>query len=542
MTPLHAGPPGTNLDETRHVPKLSERTSGVLLHPTSLPGPYGSGDLGAAARHFIDFLVAARQRWWQMLPIGPVGYGNSPYSALSAFAGNPFLICLDRLAEEGLIERSSLRDDRPDPSGPATNFPHDRVDYARSAQYRMAHLRAAFAAFSASTRGGGEARDAFEAFCEEERHWLDDFALYAAIKSAHRETSWAVWPAVARLREPVALEALRAELRDEIELHRFLQYRFNRDWRRLRAYAHERGVGLIGDLPIFVSHDSADVWQKRHLFALDENGMPTVVSGVPPDYFSATGQRWGNPLYRWRSRRRDVYDWWTARFKTTLARFDAVRLDHFIGFQRYWEIPATEPTAVRGRWMKGPGAPFFTHVKKKLGELGALPLIAEDLGCATPKVRALRDSFGLPGSRVLQFAFGIDPQASTFLPHVYPRRAVVYTGTHDNDTTVGWFNEAGGGESTRPPEQVEKERRAALGYLGAADGTNIHWDMIRMVQLSVANTAIVPMQDLLGLGSESRMNRPGQATGNWEWRFQKSDLTHELADRLGSLTRTYGRS
>ena len=519
----------------------------MLLHPTSLPGPYGSGDLGAAARHFIDFLAAAHQRWWQMLPIGPVGYGNSPYSALSAFAGNPLLICLDRLAEEGLLSRSEL--------GQPTDFPSERVDYARAAAYRTRHLRSAFAAFrSASARE----RASFEAFCAEEQHWLDDFALYAAIKSAHRETAWAVWPEGAKLRDRQALDALRHELRDDIEFNRFLQYEFNHEWQRLRAYAHERGVGLIGDLPIFVSHDSADVWQKRDLFALDERGMPKVVSGVPPDYFSTTGQRWGNPLYLWRSRQREVYAWWTARFRTALARFDAVRLDHFIGFQRYWEIPAEEPTAVRGRWMKGPGARFFEHLQKELVRasssadasprgssqplLPLLPLIAEDLGCVTPAVRKLRDRFGFPGIRILQFAFGTDPQAPTFLPHAYSRRAVVYAGTHDNDTTVGWFNEEGGGESTRTAEQTETERGAALAYLGAANGNGIHWDMIRMIQMSVANTAIVTMQDLLGLGSEARMNRPGLATGNWEWRFAKSDLTHELVDRLGTLTRTYGRS
>jgi len=508
---------------------LGDRTSGVLLHPTSLPGPYGSGDLGAAARHFIDFLVAARQRWWQMLPIGPVGYGNSPYSALSAFAGSPFLICLDRLAEQGLISRADL--------GAPTDFPHDRVDYARAAAYRTTHLRTAFAAFRAAS---GPERAAYDAFCAAERHWLDDFSLYAAIKSAEHETSWAVWPEGRRLRDPGTLEVLRHELRDQIEFNRFLQYQFSEEWRRLRAYAHERGIGLIGDLPIFVSHDSADVWQHRDLFSLDDQGMPTVIAGVPPDYFSATGQRWGNPLYRWHSRRQGVYAWWAARLRTTLDRFDVVRLDHFIGFQRYWEIPASEPTAVRGRWMKGPGKRFFEHMQRALGS-SALPLIAEDLGCVTPAVQKLRDHFRLPGIRVLQFAFGTDPQAPTFLPHAYPHRAAVYTGTHDNDTTVGWFEEAGGGESTRTPEQTEKERRAVLAYLGVADGSQIHWDMIRMVQMSVAGTAVVPMQDLLGLGSRSRMNRPGLATGNWEWRFLKSELTHELADRLGTLSRIYGR-
>src|SRR5262249_22440719 len=326
---------------------------------------------------------------------------------------------------------------------------------------------------------------------------------------------------------------------DELRFEVFCQWRFDEDWAALRARAHELGLALVGDVPIFVAHDSADVWANPELFHLDAEGRPTHVSGVPPDYFSTTGQRWGNPLYRWPRLRRTGYRWWLDRLATTLARFDAVRLDHFIGFERYWEIPASEPTAIHGVWRPGPRAHFFETVRRRLG--GRLPLIAEDLGLVTPAVKALRDRFELPGIKLLQFAFGTDPSAPDFLPHVYPRRAVVYTGTHDNDTTVGWFNEKPGAGSTRTPADVEKERATALGYLGS-DGRAIHWDMIRMTLLSVADVAIVPAQDLLGLGTESRMNLPARADGNWEWRARPGALDGRLAERLGSLTRTYGRA
>ena len=498
------------------LPKLSDRTSGVLLHPTSLPGGPEGGQLDGEARGFVDFLAAAGQSWWQMLPVGPTGYANSPYSAQSAFAGNPALVAVDRMIDDGLLTAA----DRGKRQGDA--------------------LRAAFAAF----RHGGGDRD-FKAFTTEAAPWLDDFALYRAIKRAHGETQWTLWPAPLRDRNARALAGARETFADEIAFVHFVQWRFARDWRALREYAHARGIGLIGDIPIFMAHDSADVWKKRDLYHLDRSGEAALIAGVPPDYFSETGQRWGNPLYRWDRMRQTGYAWWIQRFRATLAAFDAVRLDHFIGFVRYWAIPGHEPTAVNGRWRRGPGAHFFKTVRRALRE-DRLPLIAEDLGVVTPEVTALRDDFGLPGIKILQFAFGTDPNAPDFLPHNYPRNAVVYTGTHDNDTTAGWFHDPGSG--TRSAEQTEKERRVALTYLGhdataptEVAGRDIHWQMIRTILMSVANVAIVPAQDLLGLGSEARMNRPGTDQGNWAFRLAAGALTPALAARLRTLCATYDR-
>ena len=380
-------------------------------------------------------------------------------------------------------------------------------------------------------------------FTEETRDWLEDFALYRAIKRDNGERQWTLWPAPLRDRDAAAVDRAREMLASEVAFTRFVQWRFFGDWQALRAYAQARGIGLIGDLPIFLAHDSADVWLNRHQFYLDAAGEPTLVAGVPPDYFSATGQRWGNPLYRWAEMRATGFAWWIARFRATLALFDAVRLDHFIGYTRYWAIPAREPTAEKGRWRPGPGARFFRAVAAALGEL---PLIAEDLGAVTPEVESLRARFGFPGIKLLQFAFGTDPQAPSFLPHNYPRAAVAYTGTHDNDTTAGWFHDLGSGR--RAPEQSALERRAVLRYLGAPDGGDagedgekIHWRMIRAIMGSVANVAIVPAQDLLGLGSNARMNQPGTATGNWSFRLEPGALTPAVADRLRDLTETYGR-
>jgi 4-alpha-glucanotransferase len=498
------------------LPKLSDRTSGVLLHPTSLPGGPEGGELDAEARAFVDFLAAAGQSWWQMLPVGPTGYANSPYSAQSAFAGNPALVAIDRLIDDGLLAAAD-----------------------RGKRHEEA-LRAAFAAF----RTGGGDRDS-RTFAAAAAPWLDDFALYRAIKRAHGETQWTLWPAPLRDRNPRALAEARKTFADEIAFVRFVQWRFARDWRALRDHAHARGVGLIGDIPIFMAHDSADVWKTRDLYHLKRSGEAALIAGVPPDYFSETGQRWGNPLYRWDRMRRRGYSWWIERFRATLAAFDAVRLDHFIGFSRYWAIPGDEPTAINGRWRRGPGAHFFMAVRRAL-RATHLPLIAEDLGVVTPAVKALRDAFELPGIKILQFAFGTDPNAPDFLPHNYPRNAVVYTGTHDNDTTAGWFHDPGSG--TRSAEQTEKERRAALVYLGhdpseppETAAHDIHWQMIRMVLMSVGNVAIVPAQDLLGLGSASRMNRPGTDQGNWAFRLEPGALTPALAARLRSLCVTYDR-
>lgn len=509
------------------IGRLGKRGSGVLLHPTSLPGPHENGDLGRQAHRFVDWLASAEQSFWQMLPVGPCGYGNSPYSAQSAFAGNPLLIALEPLVDRGWLSASDLPP--PDASTP-------QVDYAAAERFRTRCLRKAF------ERARQEPK--LRAFCEEHRAWIDDYSLFRALKTAHGEVEWTRWEPELRDRKPEALAKARRDLAEDIAYRAFEQWLFDEQWRELCDYAHAHGIALIGDLPIFLAHDSADVWQHRELFFLDAQGQPTVVAGVPPDYFSATGQRWGNPLYRWDSLRATGYSFWVDRMRSTLARFDLIRLDHFIGFQRYWEIPAQDETAINGHWLPGPGADFFTTLAR---ELGRLPLIAEDLGAVTPEVLALRDQFSLPGMRVLQFAFGTDNSANDFVPHNYPRRAVVYTGTHDNDTVVGWFQAreelaaAPGESSSRSPEQVQKEQRAALRYLGAADGSNIHWDMIRMCLLSVADTAIFPLQDLLGLGSEARMNRPGRATGNWEWRAAPGAVTKALAARLGDLTRCYQR-
>jgi 4-alpha-glucanotransferase len=504
------------------LPTLNERSSGVLLHPTSLPGAHGSGDLGGEARAFVDFLAGAGQRWWQMLPVGPAGFGESPYAAQSAFAGSPWLVSPDELVRDGLLADAGA----PLPGGP--------IDYDAMASRRSRLLERAFQAWSE----GAADRRTYDEFCSENASWLDDFALFRAIKDARGGVQWTHWEAPLKRRDPRALEIARGEHARRIEREKFTQYLFDRQWRALRAYASERGVALIGDVPIFVAHDSADVWQHPELFFLDDDGEPTVVAGCPPDYFSRTGQRWGNPLYRWKRLAKTGYAWWISRLRGVLSRFDALRIDHFIGFQRYWRIPASCPTAVEGKWMKGPSTRFFRTVERALG---TLPLIAEDLGAVTPAVFALRDRFQLPGIKILQFAFGDDPSAPSFTPYNFPRRAVVYTGTHDNDTTVGWFRDEGGGHSTRSFAQTQAERDATLRYLGTS-GEEIHWDMIRLALASVANVAIAPLQDVLGLGTEARMNRPGTGSGNWAWRFDAGALRDEHRDRLSALARTYGRA
>jgi 4-alpha-glucanotransferase len=492
------------------LPTLDNRTAGVLLHLTSLPGPHGSGDLGVDARAFVEWAARARLAWWQMLPVGPAGFGNSPYSALSAFAGNPMLLSLEALVAGGLLD-------------PVPAEPVGRIDWARTRARRERALRAAFARFRARPR---RMRARFEAFAAAERAWLDDWTLYAALKAAHGDGSWVDWPEDVRARRRPALLAARRRFAEDLAYHGFCQWLFHEQWQALRTHAHLCGVALLGDVPIFVAHDSADVWAHPELFRLDARGRPTHIAGVPPDYFSATGQRWGNPLYRWPRHRATGYRWWTDRLRATLARFDVVRIDHFIGFQRYWEIPASEPTAVKGRWQPGPGAHFFRALRRKLGPL---PLVAEDLGAITPEVKALRDQFELPGIRLLQFAFGTDPSAPDFAPHAYPRRCVAYTGTHDNDTTCGWYASV-----------PEAERAGARSYLGV-DGTEINWDMIRAVQMSVAGQAIVPMQDFLGLGTEARMNLPGTLAGNWEWRMSPGAASTALAARVAAMVQTYGR-
>ena len=502
------------------------RSSGILLHPTSLPGPHGIGDLGGEARAFADFLQAAGQKIWQVLPLNPTGYGDSPYQGFSAFAGNPLLISLDELRDRGYLLKEDVAG--------APEFPESEVDFARVIPYHFDLLLRAAGRFLSSATP--EDRRDHDAFCEANAHWLDDFALFMAVKSAHNLVSWTEWePAIAR-RDPHVLETWRKRLSGDIKAHKYWQFEFHRQWCALQAYCHERGIRIMGDVPIYVAHDSADVWSHPELFHLDEDGRPLQQAGVPPDYFSATGQLWGNPIYRWDRIRDTGYQWWIERFRAALNIFDIVRLDHFRGFEAYWEVPAGDKTAANGRWVKGPGAELFREISKILGDL---PIVAENLGVITPEVEAIRHEFSFPGMAILQFAFGNDPQAPSFQPHNYPRNLAAYTGVHDNDTVVGWWT-GGVGESTRSAEDVRKEHEFARAYLGF-DNEPIHWVMIRQVMRSVAETAVVPLQDVLGLGSEARMNVPGRLGGNWRWRFRKNALTVEHASRLRKFVEMYGR-
>lgn len=504
------------------------RDSGILLHPTSLPGPFGAGDLGRAAYEFVDFLEETGQSLWQVLPLGPTGYGDSPYQCFSAFAGNPLLVSLETLVEDGLLEAADLRN--------APAFNEASVDYGAVIEFKYALLRKAHANFA--ERGSEAARSEYLNFVEQAAWWLDDYAVYRAIKDAHGGDEWTKWDPYLRDREDNAMHFFRENHEVEISAHKFFQFLFFKQWTRLARYANEHGVRIIGDVPIFVAHDSADVWANRELFYLDDEGAPTKVAGVPPDYFSETGQLWGNPLYRWDLMKQTGYRWWIDRVRQTLATVDIVRLDHFRGFEKYWAVPGGETTAINGEWEAGPGADLFHAIKEALGDL---PIIAEDLGLITPEVEQLRKDLGFPGMRILQFAFGIDPQADEFKPYSFVPNSVVYTGTHDNDTTVGWFTSEGAGDSTRSGDEVQAERAFVLKYLGT-DGREIHWDFIRLALASVTNTAIVPLQDVLGCGSEARMNVPARESGNWGWRFRTEQLTPEIRSRLAEMTEVYGRN
>jgi 4-alpha-glucanotransferase len=513
------------------VPTLRERASGVLLHLTSLPGPHGSGDLGPQAYGFVDLLASAGQRWWQVLPLNPPGGGASPYQTTSVFAGNPLLVALEPLVERGWLRAHEVAEALPpDPSDGR------RVDFPRVAAFRDALLRRAHARMLAE---GHEADAAdLQAFSAREGGWLEDYLLFAAQKRSQADAAWFDFPAPLRRRDPDALAAARQRHAAEIAFQRFVQWQFDVQWRRLRAYAHARGVGLLGDVPIFVADDSADVWAHQELFFLGEDGRPTVVAGVPPDYFSALGQRWGNALYRWDALAERGYAWWIERLRLAFARHDAVRLDHFIGFQRYWEIPAAEPDARGGRFRPGPGRALFDAVRAALGDV---QLVAEDLGVLTPEVEALRDDLGLPGMRVLQFSFGVDPGARAHHPHAFPRRCVVYTGTHDNDTALGWWRDPRAAAQTAEGAHLRRERDYAQRYL-ASDGREPHWDLIRCALSNQAVLAIVPMQDVLGLDATARMNVPGTTEGNWAWRMRVQDLPSGAVERLRALAETYDRT
>jgi 4-alpha-glucanotransferase len=503
------------------------RSSGILLHPTSLPGRFGIGDLGPDAYRFVDFLVGAGQRIWQVLPLGPTGYGDSPYQSFSAFAGNPLLISLETLVEEGYVLPEELRE--------ALSFPDHEVDYGSVIDFKLPVLRRSFERFQA--KATPTEREQFKSFCQRNAWWLTDYAFFMALKDAHEGAVWNEWDPAIAARRPEALAVWSQRLRDEIEARKLWQYYFFKQWDALKRYCHDRGVRIMGDIPIFVAHDSAEVWAQPDLFHLDNNGNRTAVAGVPPDYFSQTGQLWGNPLYRWEVMAASGYAWWIERLRATLSVVDIVRLDHFRGFEAYWEVPASETTAINGRWVKGPGSAFFEAVQQALGRL---PIVAENLGVITPEVESLRERFGFPGMAVLQFAFSGDWR-SPFLPHNYTPDLVVYTGTHDNDTTVGWWASKNTGDSTRSRDQIKPERQLALKYLGRSNGRNIHWAFIRAVLSSVADMAIIPLQDVLGLGSEARMNLPARAKGNWRWRFTRDLLTDQIRDRLKEMTMIYGR-
>ncbi|HET7294459.1 MAG TPA: 4-alpha-glucanotransferase [Vicinamibacteria bacterium] len=506
---------------------MAPRSSGLLLHPTSLPGPWGIGDLGPQARAFVEFLAGAKQSIWQVLPLGPTGYGDSPYQCFSAFAGNPLLVSPDDLVERGLLTRADLAQ--------APAFPEGRVDFEAVQAFKLPLLERALHAFEAEADAA--ARETFAVFCARAAHWLDDFALFMALKAENGGRPWHRWPHELAVREPKALEAARTRLERRIAGLRFVQYLFFDQWRALHGLCRDSGVRLMGDIPIFVAHDSADVWAHPELFYLAADGQPSFVAGVPPDYFSATGQLWGNPLYRWDVLARAGYSWWIERFRDTLELVDLVRLDHFRGFEAYWEVPGGATTAIAGRWVPGPGAAFFDALQ---AVLGPLPIVAENLGVITPEVEALRERYGFPGMAILEFAFGTDSSADSFKPHNYPRNLVVYTGTHDNDTIAGWWR-AGVGDSTRTAKEVEEEQALTRLYLGT-DGTEIHWVFVRAALASVADTAVVPVQDLLGLGSEARMNLPGRSGGNWRWRLEEGQLTDTLRKRLRRLTEICGRA
>lgn len=492
-----------------------ERAAGILLHPTSLPGDFGIGDLGHQAYRWIDFLAGAGCGLWQVLPLGPTGYGDSPYQSFSAFAGNPYLISPEFLLEEGLLHSNDLVE-KPD-------FPIGKVDYGKLIPWKLGLLDRAFIQFEASPAKSLQTE--YDQFKTEQDFWLPDFSLFMALKEAHGGGSWVGWPRPLLKREPKALDQARQKFTVAIKRQEFRQFIFYQQWRKLRKTANDNGIHIIGDIPIFVAHDSAEVWAQPELFYLDDRGNPTVVAGVPPDYFSETGQLWGNPLYRWEIHKEDGYHWWLQRLQSVFGLVDFVRLDHFRGFVGYWEVPFGEKTAINGRWVAGPGADFFTAVE---GQLGQLPIIAEDLGVITDEVVELREQFKLPGMRIVQFAFTGDPQ-EPFLPHNHEEHSVVYTGTHDNDTSRGWYERV-----------TSNEKRFYRRYLNR-DGVDVAWDLIRATWGSVAVFALAPMQDFLNLGNEARMNYPGNPSGNWNWRMPEGAMNDSLQIKIREINFLYGR-
>ncbi len=493
-----------------------ERASGILLHPTSLNGPYGIGEIGETAHRWVQFLAEAGQTVWQILPLGPTGYGNSPYQTASVFAGNPLLIDLKQLVFQGLLPESVLSD--------IPDFPQHQVDFGPVIEWKLPLLMDCWRHFKVV--GSSEEKEAFRQFCNQhDALWLDEFAMFMAIKNDNGGGSWSDWPRELKLRQQKALGSAARRLRNEIDSYKFLQYLFFKQWAELKSYANQHGIKILGDIPIYVTYDSADVWANQHLFHLDDEGNPTVVAGVPPDYFSETGQLWGNPIYNWERMKEDGFRWWIDRVRITMETVDMVRFDHFRGFEAYWAVPFGSETAVHGEWLKGPNNHLFDAI---FDELGELPIIAEDLGLITPEVEELRDRYEFPGMKILQFAFGGDVN-DAFLPHNYTDQCVVYTGSHDNDTSVGWFNSA-----------ASHEKQFLLDYVGHVPG-EVAWELIRLASSSVASLAIFPLQDVLGLGSEARMNLPGHASGHWAWRVVPGQLTENHSRKLKRMSEIFGR-
>lgn len=495
---------------------FSGRASGILLHPTSLPGSCGVGDLGQAAYRFVDFLVESGQQVWQVLPLGPTGYGNSPYLSYSALAGNPLLINLEWLVADELLEQADLNQ--------LPVFPVYQVDYERAIANKMPLLRKASDRFLAVAIP--ERLTEFEEFCEAQAYWLDDYALFMALKSANGGKGWYDWEDDLATRQPTALEKAKLELKDDIFFHRYVQAEFFRQWSTLKDYANDKGIQIFGDIPIYVAHDSVDVWANREIFQLDEEGQPEAMAGVPPDYFSETGQLWGNPVYNWGALQETDFLWWIQRIQGTLNYVDLMRIDHFRGFEAFWSVPGDEKVAINGEWVKAPGEELFQILQDTLGEL---PIIAEDLGVITPEVEALRDRFGFPGMKVLQFAFDSDA-SNAFLPFNHRANYVVYTGTHDNNTTLGWF-----------AERDEDAKNRVYDYWGGKPPEPMNWALIRLAMSSVSELAVFPLQDILDLDEAARMNIPSLAEGNWGWRYADLQLTAQRTERLKHLTTLYGR-
>jgi 4-alpha-glucanotransferase len=497
---------------------MRDRASGILLHLPSLPGPYGIGDLGDEAYRWVDRLASAGQRVWQILPLNATEAGsNSPYNSLSAFAVDPLILSPDRLVRDGLLERRELQ--------PLPEFPQDQVLYPEVRAFKARLFRRAHRRFRALSTKPLE----YQAFCRKNAHWLEDFCLFRALRASFQEQLWCDWPQGLRDRDSQALEEARRELTQEVEMECLLQFLLDEQWWELKGFCRQRGVQVLGDLPIYVSLDSADVWAHPELYLLDHQKRPTVLAGVPPDYFSRTGQLWGNPIYNWERLRQQDYDWWVERAARNLELFDSVRVDHFRGFAAFWQVPAGEETAVKGQWVEGPGEDLFRAIRRRLHHL---PFVAEDLGIITAEVRELMRDLDLPGMKVLQFAFGPGFETNPYIPHGHEPRCLVYTGTHDNNTVRGWWED----------DASEEERRNLQQYLGKEVGPDeVHWDMIRLALSSVAELAVIPLQDVLGLGSQGRMNTPSEAKGNWRWRYRDGAFSDELLTRLRELTRVYGR-